>query len=64
MINSSYLINGSDLIGLQPYEGGQFSELYGINDDVQMVGMLDEPWVGNTEGQTVGVILNVLPAQP
>jgi len=56
------LLNGSDLIYIQQESNvtGDFV-LYGLNDDAQMAGMLEEPIVGGVEGPTVGVILNVLP---
>jgi photosystem II stability/assembly factor-like uncharacterized protein len=59
------LLNGSELVYIQQESNvAGFYVLYGINDDAQMAGMLEEPIVEGVEGPTVGLILNVLPTQP
>jgi hypothetical protein len=63
MIGDAFIMNGPEFVGLQPYENGFFGYSFGLNDDVQIVGFVDDEPGDPTAGY-VSIILNVFPAQP
>lgn len=64
MVGNATIMNGSEFVGLQPYENGFFGPCFGLNDDVQIVGYTDDPDNPIVNGGSSGIIINVFPTQP
>jgi photosystem II stability/assembly factor-like uncharacterized protein len=64
MTGSAFIMNGSEFVGLQPYENDFFGGSFGLNDDVQIVGYAYDPDNPVVNGGYSGIIINVFPTQP